>query len=260
MTKHKVHPVAALFPMLNEQELKDLANDIKENGLQQPIMLDKDKQIVDGRNRLAACKIAKVEPKFDTLNGIDPEAYIIAVNLARRNLNVGQRSLVAAKMCPDPEKGGRGKLGEIPRVFPMVPSKTLSQARRILREAPDLVAGVMEGSVTFEKALQEARDREDKASTTENKMRMLREKAPDLAGRVTDGLDIDEALAGMKERERKRIEAIEHGKQAAEGGLTRFLENVASIAIAVKLTDKPFLDKKLVAAVVKAASQLHDLL
>src|SRR6516162_8020043 len=95
-SKYKVHPVAALFPMLSDQELKELAEDIKEKGLQQAIMLDKNEQIVDGRNRMAACEIAKITPKFETLNGIEPEAYIISQNLARRHMTGGQRAMVAA--------------------------------------------------------------------------------------------------------------------------------------------------------------------
>ena len=60
----KVHPFAALFPMLNEQELQDLADDIKANGLLNKISRDKDGQILEGRNRLKACQIAGVQPQF----------------------------------------------------------------------------------------------------------------------------------------------------------------------------------------------------
>jgi disulfide oxidoreductase YuzD len=48
----KVHPLIDLFPMMSEEELADLAEDIKANGLIYPIVIDGD-VLIDGRNRLA---------------------------------------------------------------------------------------------------------------------------------------------------------------------------------------------------------------
>ena len=58
-----VHPAADVFPMLDPDELSDLASDIQANGLQHPIIIgqvDGVEMLIDGRNRLAACKLAKV--------------------------------------------------------------------------------------------------------------------------------------------------------------------------------------------------------
>jgi hypothetical protein len=62
--------------------------------LLQPIVLDKDGTILDGRNRYAACQLAGIEPTFTTYDGDDPEGYALAVNLARRNMNKGQMAIV----------------------------------------------------------------------------------------------------------------------------------------------------------------------
>jgi ParB-like nuclease domain len=56
-----VHPAADLFPLLSEAELKELADDIKKNGLQSPIVLcrseDDKRYLLDGRNRLDALAV-----------------------------------------------------------------------------------------------------------------------------------------------------------------------------------------------------------
>jgi ParB-like chromosome segregation protein Spo0J len=57
-----VHPIADLFPMMTDEELADLAADIKANGLLHPIVVDKEGALIDGRNRARACEIAGVEP------------------------------------------------------------------------------------------------------------------------------------------------------------------------------------------------------
>jgi ParB-like chromosome segregation protein Spo0J len=58
-----VHPYADAFPMMSDDKLDALADDIKVNGLLHPIIRDKDGRLVDGRNRLAACKRAGIEPR-----------------------------------------------------------------------------------------------------------------------------------------------------------------------------------------------------
>jgi hypothetical protein len=58
----KVHPAADVFPMMTQEELIDLAEDIKEHGLLCPIVLTEEGLLADGRNRSMACRIAGVEP------------------------------------------------------------------------------------------------------------------------------------------------------------------------------------------------------
>jgi hypothetical protein len=101
--------MAQLFPMMTDDELHDLAEDIKENGLLHPIVLDGDGVLIDGRNRLRACEIAGVEPTYQSLNGHDARAFIVSANLARRNLTKGQQAMALAMIYPEAEKGGRGR-------------------------------------------------------------------------------------------------------------------------------------------------------
>ena len=96
-----VHPVAELFPLLPREELEALAEDIRTNGLREPIWLDRSGRILDGRNRAAACKLAGVTCK--ALIYEKPEetipAFISSANLYRRHLTSGQRAVIAEQMA-----------------------------------------------------------------------------------------------------------------------------------------------------------------
>src|SRR5262245_46840410 len=60
-----IHPVAELFPLMSEAELRELGQDIKKNGLTSPIALWRDNggkiSLLDGRNRLDAMGAAGVD-------------------------------------------------------------------------------------------------------------------------------------------------------------------------------------------------------
>lgn len=95
------HPYAKLFPMLSDEEIESLADDIRANGLHEPIVVDSDDRIIDGRNRAAACKIAGVNPAIVAKDMDDREtlAFVVSHNLKRRHLSESQRADVAAKMA-----------------------------------------------------------------------------------------------------------------------------------------------------------------
>ena len=90
------HEYAALFPMLPDAELQSLANDIRDNGLETPIVT-LEGAILDGRNRYKACEINGITPRCEEYTGDDPLGFVISHNLHRRHLSESQRALVAAK-------------------------------------------------------------------------------------------------------------------------------------------------------------------
>lgn len=92
------HPASMVFPLLDEDALRALADDISEHGLREAIKLDVDGKVVDGRNRLAACTLAEVSPRFETLpEGTDIFAYVVSENLRRRQLTPSQCGMCAAR-------------------------------------------------------------------------------------------------------------------------------------------------------------------
>lgn len=95
----KVHPVAELFPMMPDAELRELAESIKREGQINPCV-QHDGVLLDGRNRLRACEMTGVRPRFIEYTGESPVAFIIAANLARRNLDKGQKIALALEIEP----------------------------------------------------------------------------------------------------------------------------------------------------------------
>jgi len=107
LAKYSIHPAAAMFPLMDEQRLDELAADIRENELQQPIVRYKG-QVIDGRNRLIGCFRAGVEPTFTEWSGTGSLIqWIISVNLHRRHLSDTQRALISAKIAQELAVEGR---------------------------------------------------------------------------------------------------------------------------------------------------------
>jgi hypothetical protein len=101
---YKYHPACLAFPLLPDAELRDLADDIKLRGLLHPIVVFRG-QILDGRNRLAACDLAGVAPRFMEWSGSSsPVEWVISTNLHRRHLSASQRAVVALDILPLLEK------------------------------------------------------------------------------------------------------------------------------------------------------------
>jgi hypothetical protein len=127
MTALKIHPAAELFPMLGDAELQDLGADIRKRGLLFPISIyGKTGELLDGRNRLAACEIAEVEPSRYCYPGDDPVGFVLAANVHRRHLTAEQkRDLIAKVLKLDPKKSDR----QIAKAV-KVDNKTVAKVRR----------------------------------------------------------------------------------------------------------------------------------
>ena len=108
MTTYNYHPIANVFPMMNSKDIQDLAADIKENGLKNPIVIYEGK-ILDGRNRYEACVSSSIDPKTTTYTGDSPAAFVVSLNLKRRQLDATQRSCVGVEILPHLEKEAKAR-------------------------------------------------------------------------------------------------------------------------------------------------------
>jgi hypothetical protein len=185
---YRSHPAADLFPLMEDDELQALADDIKERGLRDPIVMDRDGRIIDGRNRWRACNLAGVQARSVVYEGDDPIAESLSRNLKRRHLTESQRGVLALKVLPLREAearermsaGGAKKGGHqrppLPRdkVKPKrsrdvagkdvgVGGRTVAQAKRVKEKAPDLLPKVEAGEMDLKRAERIIRDREAEA-------------------------------------------------------------------------------------------------
>lgn len=100
---YPVHEAAALFPLLPEAELKELADDIKAKGLIYPVVMC-GKLVLDGRNRMLACEIAGVGVHFRDYTTYHsehtPTEWVLAANSKRRQLTASQKGAIGAEATP----------------------------------------------------------------------------------------------------------------------------------------------------------------
>lgn len=190
-----VHPLAELFPMMPADELAELAADIKANGLRNALVRDPPGQLLDGRNRLKACEMVGVMPRFETYEG-DPIAFIWSINDKRRHMTKGQRAMVAALADPEGHQGKKTslKINEVSEAY-------VRKARIVHRHAPDLALPVRDGSISLAEAYDIARSNKEASESAEAATARLQEQAPDLAALVLeDQLKLSEALAAAEQR------------------------------------------------------------
>jgi hypothetical protein len=194
------HPAAAVWPMLDEPDLRRLADDIKANGLRHPIVLDTQGRVLDGRNRLAACRIAGVGPTFETYDGDDPVGYVLSANNERRHLSLPQRAAATALTLAEGgyrQANSRWVHGAVPDGNGNPESgktwqNAMSQAGTVLDHAPDLLPKIAAGRLALDAAVKQANQiREEKARRAE---------LPDDLGALVDAeeLTIPEALRRAK--------------------------------------------------------------
>lgn len=86
-----VHHFANRYPMMKAAALDEMALDIAAHGQREPIWLDIEGHLIDGRNRLEACRLAGVSPRFKVYEGDDIEAFIVSKNEHRRDLSAKER-------------------------------------------------------------------------------------------------------------------------------------------------------------------------
>ena len=174
----ETHPVARIFPVMPEADLREMADSIKKDGLLNPCV-QQSGVLLDGRNRIAACKLAGVEPRFIEYTGDSPVAFIVASNLARRHLNKGQKIAIALEIEPHfaeeaKKRQIRKPINSVVENVPQqksrdqaaaavgVSGKLVSAAKAIREADPVRFEKVKQGTLSVAKAKKEIKAEQDK--------------------------------------------------------------------------------------------------
>lgn len=223
-----IHPAAELLPHMDKRQLRELANDIAENGLREPVsVIDHSKHgimLIDGINRLDAMeslgwklvadgklcerinKLARAMQVYERTSGINYFndtgrfgliGYVISKNIRRRHLTSAQkRELIGKLLKLDPKQTDL----QIAKTVG-VDNHTVASVRR-KKEANSEIPNKTERR---EVGGRKARGRKPKASNVINSddvaaFRLLREiDALDLS-KLTDPISFGRALADRSHR------------------------------------------------------------
>jgi N6-adenosine-specific RNA methylase IME4 len=172
--------------MMDAEALQALADDIREHGQREPVILFHG-EVLDGRNRLRACELAGVEPWVETRDdasvGDSPARFVLSLNLLRRHLDESQRAMVGGRAKPlfeaeasARQRGGQGgillsanlreatvaaqagKASSHAAAQVSVSPRSVEHASKVLAHgAPALVAAVDRGEVAVSTAAEIAR-------------------------------------------------------------------------------------------------------
>jgi ParB-like chromosome segregation protein Spo0J len=214
---YKAHPLADIFPIMEGQELKEFIANIKNNGLQDPIILC-DGKILDGRNRYHACIVAGVEPRFENYNGNDPVDFVVIKNLQRRhltpiqkaelantiaNIRNGENRYTISRSAPAPtlkisQKKAAKMVGASDRTMRLVKS--------IKERDPELHAMVVAGKIPAKKAAEIIQSRAMKRVLDAQAKQVAQEKAEQKAAKVEA-----KATADNERKVNKKAEPAQEG-------------------------------------------------
>lgn len=229
------HPVAELFPMLDKADLDALADDIAANGLHLPVTVDPGGVLLDGRNRLAAAKRAKVQVTC-TVYEDDPVPFILGANMARRDMTKGQKAMVVAEALfatNTTQQSAANASG--------IPQASIAKGTSIRSYAPDLVEQVVVGRRSLDDAYKVAKANKAAAQKSEALLAELEEHAEDLAEKVANGdLELAEAYH-LWQRRKKEAE------QAAKDRTRNFSDSICQLGALLDFDDPTAMAELLVA-------------
>jgi len=160
----KFHKLCEMFPGLPEKDFNALIQDIKENGLKEPIVKDKEDRIIDGRQRFKACLAAQVEPRFRVVDFTSEAAiaiFIRSANIHRRHLSQSGKARFIAKLAVSDSSPVK-----IVNVSPLakqlkVSESAVSEALKVLKSGDKKLIEQMENEeITIKEAYRKAKAKE----------------------------------------------------------------------------------------------------
>ena len=228
----KIHSLSSIFPKLDDVSFQALKQDIYANGLRNPIII-KNKEVLDGQNRLRACEELGIDPIFQEYEGDDLVEFVLAQNLHRRHLTAGQSATIVALAQDWSLSHPKGKLPKSNKINDLdektysakLPIKgkpvdtqsdraeksgasvrTQGSADKLVKENPELAKKVATGEVSLNQAMKEIEP--EKEVSVEDSFDVVHAYEQEVAENqrlqalieALTGDDKDQAIVSMSER------------------------------------------------------------
>lgn len=215
------HEFSLIFPDMEREAFDALVNDIRQNGVSEPIVM-LGREILDGRHRYQAARQLGIEYPVVDYWGDDPLGFVLLKNLARRHLTESQRAMVASKLANirAGEVGRNHERSERQICLPEaagklnVSERSVRSARAVREQSPELAAKVESGALSVSLAEKVARLPEEvrtpviDAPAEETKV-VAREavRRASLHGGTSDAAPVDQPvdLGGRTSKESARV-------------------------------------------------------
>lgn len=142
------HPHADIFPYMGEGDFTNLYKSIEEHGLLESIKLYEGK-VIDGRNRLRACHIANITPRYEDIETDDTLDYVLSTNQHRRHLTTGQKAIIAALMSKNDEHITQSQMAKTMNVSLRSVATTADIMNKV---EPEVIESLKAGHITINTA------------------------------------------------------------------------------------------------------------
>jgi hypothetical protein len=111
--KLKPHPFSTIFPSMIGSDYDYLKDGIKKFGKLRSAVIVFEGMILDGNQRIRACRELRIEPKYVEFTGTRVEALQLVwdLNAGRRHMTASQKALAVARYTMMSERGRPDKLG-----------------------------------------------------------------------------------------------------------------------------------------------------
>lgn len=153
------HPLSAAFPAMPEDQFEALKDSISNIGVQDPITVYEG-MVLDGWHRYTAAEEVGAQCPSIELGDVDPQAFVIAKNKARRHISMSQIAAAvvavyqwrAAGRNPAPGAGLEKTTQQLADMAG-VSARTINQAKVVeAKGAPTVKAAVKAGTMSVKKA------------------------------------------------------------------------------------------------------------
>ncbi|MGL6080015.1 hypothetical protein [Methyloversatilis discipulorum] len=158
------HELSAAFPAMSDEARLALRDSVEDIGIQNAVVLFEGK-VIDGWHRYCAARELGANcPTVELPADVDPRAFVLAQNRARRHLTASQVAFVVAAVHewvpahrPVADKSAPG--ADFPKTAPELAEiagvgvRTIERAKAIVRDgAPEVQAAVQSGEVSVKQA------------------------------------------------------------------------------------------------------------